>query len=176
MTEVNIEKLWMEYYPKVYGYFFRRLNSRLDIEDLTSVTLTVFLNALTNSDKKIQNKNAYLWKIAHNQLLVFIHAKSTKPLPISIDDDNNFVANEVFSDETEDNRSEGLKSRIAKLMQCVKNHLNQNEVFIVEQIVMEDKKATEVAISLNLNADNVRQKLSRSLKKLRRQCTQIWEN
>jgi DNA-directed RNA polymerase specialized sigma24 family protein len=35
MQDSDVEKQWSEYYPKVYGYFFRRLNSREDVEDLT---------------------------------------------------------------------------------------------------------------------------------------------
>jgi hypothetical protein len=32
MTQKQIQNNWEEYYPKVFGYFFRRLNNQADVE------------------------------------------------------------------------------------------------------------------------------------------------
>jgi DNA-directed RNA polymerase specialized sigma24 family protein len=77
MSNFNINAEWEIYYPKVYGYFFRRLNNRLDVEDLTSLVLSQFFQTLLDQEKasRILNQNAYLWKIARNQLATFIDTK-----------------------------------------------------------------------------------------------------
>ena len=174
MNSYNIEKLWMEYYPKVYGYFFRRVSNRVDIEDLTSITLEIFMDNILNPEKQIRNRNGFLWKIAHNQLLVFINTKSKKPILFNFDEDmDSFSPSEIM---IENQVAEDLVMRKQKLMNCVKNQLKMEDVYLVEKIVMEDNKAVDVAKELDLRPENVRKKISRSLKKLRENCKQIWVN
>lgn len=174
MTTKNIEQLWLEYHPKVYGYFFRRVNNRLDVEDLTSITLEVFMDNILNPNKQIQNTHGFLWKIAHNQLLVFINTKTKKPIPVSLNEDlENYRPTEIT---IENQSAENLNIRKQKLLECVQNQLSSEEIDLVEKIIMEDQKAVNLAVELNLKPENIRQKLSRSLKKLREHCRQVWEN
>jgi RNA polymerase sigma factor (sigma-70 family) len=84
-TLANIDQLWSEYYPKVYGYFFRRVNNRVDVEDLTSIVLTEFFNN-TLDNPKILNPHGYLWSIAYFRLIDHIRTKSKTPRMIEIDD------------------------------------------------------------------------------------------
>ncbi len=171
MTPFEIEQLWLEYHPKVYGYFYRRLSNRLDVEDLTSVTLTVFIDKLSDNQNQIQSPHGYLWKIAHNQMLKFITTKSKQPIYTNLDE--NF---DLEEEKVENYRSEHLEERLQHLMNCVKNHLTGQDYLIVENVIMQDKKAVDVAKELNLKPDNVRQKLSRNLKKLREKCKQLWND
>ena len=115
---INLDKEWENYYPKVYGYFFRRLNNRLDVEDLTSLVLKDFFEVLINPQKsqKVTNKNCYLWKIAYNYLADFIKVKQKKLLTISYDE--NF---EAADQSLENFESQNFKEKIANLMVCVKN-------------------------------------------------------
>ncbi len=169
MTPFEVQNLWQEYYPKVFGYFFRRISNREDVEDLTSLTLTAFVDNLTN--KSIQNPHAFLWKIAHNQLLVFIRFKQKQPIPISLEEDF-----EVEVEATDNSQNQHALDRIKNLMHCVEQNLSGIELIIVKGIIQEERSSAELATELNLKADNVRQKLSRSLKKLREKCTELWQN
>ena len=58
ITESSLFALWDELYPKVYAYFLRRVDNRLDVEDLTSITLTSFLEKYRRNPDKINNKYA----------------------------------------------------------------------------------------------------------------------
>jgi hypothetical protein len=35
LSQTKLFNTWEEYYPKVYGYFLRRVNNHTDVEDLT---------------------------------------------------------------------------------------------------------------------------------------------
>ena len=174
MTSQNVEQLWLEYHPKVYGYFFRRVNNRLDVEDLTSITLSVFVEKVLNPDIVINSPQGFLWKIAHNQLLVFINLKTKSPLPATtLEDFENYQPEQISIETTE---AQALKFRKEKLLECVQNQLTETESFIVEKLIMEDVKAVDLAKQTKQKPENIRQKLSRSLKKLRDKCKQIWES
>ena len=170
MSPNEIEELWKEYYPKVFGYFFRRVDNRQDVEDLTSLVLTAYLNALSERRDEIKNPHGYLWRIAHNYLVNFIKNKTKNPVFVAFTEDL-----EVIDESIEIHRSERFNAKTQDLMQCVKDNLPELDFKIVELIVMFDRKSAEVAEELNLTAVNVRQKLSRSLKKLKQQCVNLWE-
>jgi RNA polymerase sigma factor (sigma-70 family) len=170
---INLDKEWEIYYPKVYGYFFRRVNNRLDIEDLTSLVLNDFFKVLTDETKsqKVTNKNGYLWKIAYNYLADFIKLKSKKPLIVSYEE--NF---EVQNQALEKFETQEFKQKISNLKECVKNSLKDLDFKIVSMCILEQQTSKEAAKLLGLSSDNVRQKLSRALKKLKVACRQIWQN
>jgi RNA polymerase sigma factor (sigma-70 family) len=172
MPHFNVDQEWDYYYPKIYGYFYRRLNNRIDVEDLTSVTLTQFFQVMLDEEKsrKIEDPLAYAWKIAHNQLVYFIKTKSTQKVTVGLVD-------ELFSidDDFERLESENFRLRKEQLMGCVQKTLTGQDYQIVIMSVIEDRKSAEVGDALELSSDTVRQRLVRALKKLREHCRQIWD-
>jgi RNA polymerase sigma factor (sigma-70 family) len=171
MTEKELYQTWHDWHPKVFGYFFRRLNSRQDVEDLTSVVLTAFLDKLQDPEITLENQQGFVWRVAHNQLAKYIRDKSKVPVSVSTQDENwSFVEP---SYETE--YSFSFKNRLEKLLHCIKKHSKNDEYLIIEKSIIEEKKSSEVAEILNISPDNVRQKLSRSLKKIRASCKSVWQ-
>jgi len=172
MSNFNINQEWEIYYPKVYGYFFRRLSNRLDVEDLTSITLCQFLQTLSDDVKaaKILNKNAYLWKIAHNQLATFINTKTKQMTIVGLDDNQDSIDTNL-----ENNHSYEYKNRLEKLLECIKNSLTGLDFNIVNLSLIEDRKSPEIAEMLNLKAQNIRKRLSRSVSKLKETCKAVWK-
>ena len=47
-------------------------------------------------------------------------------------------------------------------------HCSQNELLILEAIFLDNKKSSEISVEMNLKADTVRQRLKRTLDKLRK--------
>lgn len=166
MNEEEFEKTWNEYYPKVYGYFFRRVSQRTDVEDLTSTTLSVFYQKHIGTT--ITNPNAYLWKIAHFQLLAYIKNKSKSPIYVSIEE--NFTADS----EIDSQKSDYLISKKSDIKTCISQYATEEEREIIEYIIIDEKSSQDVASILGLKADSVRQKLHRAIKKLRLRCLHIW--
>jgi RNA polymerase sigma-70 factor, ECF subfamily len=165
--EENYIELWDNYYPKVFGYFYRRLNNHQDVEDLCSVTLASFFACLKKGN--VQNYNALLWKIAHNQLVSFIRSKSKNPISIDLS-----LSENQFDTQVENGRSDNYKYKLEHLQECIKNQLTDSQQEIVHKSIIEDKKSYEVALEIGITADNVRQILSRSIKKLKAKCKELW--
>ena len=64
--------------------------------------------------------------------------------------------------------------KLENLKKCIQSQLSTQDQEIIEMSVMSDFSSQNVAEKLNLTAANVRQKLSRSIKKLRQKCRQVW--
>lgn len=172
MSNFNINKEWEIYYPKVYGYFFRRLSNRQDVEDLTSLVLFQFFQTQSNPEKSTQiiNKHGYLWKIAHNQLATFINTKTKQVVQVSLDDNLDSIQSDL-----ENQTSSEYKLRIEKLLECIKKSLTGLDFSIVNMSLIKDRKSPDIANILNLTAQNVRKRLSRSVTKLKAQCRAVWK-
>jgi RNA polymerase sigma-70 factor, ECF subfamily len=167
--EDNYNKLWDEYYPKLFGYFYRRVNNRQDVEDLTSLTLVGFFAAIQRSEAVSQN--ALIWRIAHNQLVNFIRTKSKNPISIDFSTDEN-----ILDEKVENIRSDNYIYKMEALLQCINNQLTDEQKSIVQSSIIDDKKSHDIAIEMNMTASNVRQILSRSINKLKAKCKQLWIN
>jgi RNA polymerase sigma factor (sigma-70 family) len=125
--------------------------------------------ALNNPDKDLTNPNAYLWRITHNYLVDYIKHKSKIPQTFVLDENLDFL------DESMENlRSSHFQAKVQDLMQCVEQNLHGIEYKIVQLVIMYDQTAVTAASELNLKPANVRQKLSRSLKKLKANCLELW--
>jgi RNA polymerase sigma factor (sigma-70 family) len=172
MSQFNLYPEWDEYYPKVYGYFFRRLSQREDVEDLTSMVMTQFMRVLMNPEKavKLQNPLNYLWKIAHNHLADFIETRNKRPVLVGLDDDISGM-----NQSLEKLHHAHVQERQRALKLCVENHLSSTDLEIVELSILEDKQSAEVGKVVKLTAGNVRIRLYRALGKLREKCREIWE-
>ena len=74
----------------------------------------------------------------------------------------------------ENHRSSHFQTKVVDLMQCVELNLKGLEFKIIQQVIMFDLKSVDVAKDLNLKPENVRQIVSRSLKKLKAKCLDLW--
>ncbi len=163
----DVDAAWEYWYPRVYGYFFKRVGLREEVEDLTSNTLTTVFTA-----PNIQNLQAYMWRVAHNYLVKYINTKNTEPSPISLNEE--WIAGE-YKEEVESTISDNYVNKIQQLVNCVNDHLTKElDKKLVQLSIMEQKNSTEIAAILNLKPDNIRQKLSRTLKKLKQKCIDLW--
>lgn len=110
----EITNLWNELYPRIYGYFYRRINNISVVEDLTALTLSIFLENVQNG--KIEKTNfGYLWQIARNSLFEYCRQKSKNFISLS-DFDENLV------DQKLANRNAELIEKIKTAAQkCLKN-------------------------------------------------------
>jgi len=113
--EINeITNLWNDLYPQVYGYFYRRIDNKNTVEDLTALVLSSFLENVANG--KIEKTNfGYLWQIARNSLFEYCRQKSKNFISLS-----NF--DEKFIDERLKNQTNELIEKIKNAAQkCLKN-------------------------------------------------------
>jgi RNA polymerase sigma factor (sigma-70 family) len=152
------------WYSRIYGYFYRRVNTSTQVRDLTCDTLSDFFSY----SKEVENPKALIFKIAQNKLRNFIKNKSNTPFIEGIDNEN--LDQKVLS------YSSHYQDKLSGLIECAKKQLKDEHFQILELSVLCDFSSQRVASELNLKSDNIRQILSRSIKKLREKCRQIWLN
>lgn len=141
------------YYNKIYGFFFRRLNNKSVIEDLTQDTVTDFMMTKT----KIRNENAFLYKIARNKLNQHLRNKMSQNKEMALSEYDS------ASDDSDNDQYKELKEKL----QLYLKQLNPNDSEIIELSVMCDFSSKRVAQELGIKPDAARQRLSRSLQKYR---------
>jgi len=177
--ELNQEN-WDIWYSKTYWYFFKRIDDKSSVEELCVNTLEqAFLK--TN----VTNFAALVWKIAHIQLVQYINFKNTQKTIVAEDLEvfgktaKNIETDDVWQKwlepETENQFSDRYNLYLNNLLECLKHNLKESEIEIVKLSIHQEKNSTEIAQILNLKADTVRQKLSRTLKKLRANCLDFWK-
>lgn len=166
----DFDKLFELYHPKIYGYFFRRVNNKTDVEDLTMVTMANFFEVI--SKKELEFPQNYLWKIAHNQLVNFYSFNSKHKMAIGFDDLE--TMDKLIDHSIENNRSPYFTLRVETLLICMQKHLETADYNLVQASIFEGKNSNELATELGLKADNIRQKLHRIFKKTKEKCKKIW--
>ena len=166
----DFDGLFELYYPKIYGYFFRRVSNQTDVEDLTMVTITNFFEVLNK--KELESPHSYLWKIAHNQLVNFYNFNSKQKMVIGFEDIESI---EKYIDHGLDQtRSPYFKMRLESLMTCLEKNLEINDYKLVQASIFEEKNSVELSVEFGLKPDNIRKKLSRIFKKVKEKCKKIW--
>lgn len=170
INEDNARQTWDYWYPLVYGYFFKRVNNRADVEEMTSTTITSLL-----LKKDVQSPNAFIWQTAKNQLLLYITKKTKQPNIVQINEQTQvaYLPQEA-SPESEELISPRYQHVVTKLMECVEKNLTEEEVKITKMSIIEEQNSTQISESLSLKANTIRQKLKRAIYKLKQKCVDIW--
>ena len=157
---------WNYWYDLVYGYFYRRVNSRADADDLTSETVSDFLMQL----EKVKNPKAFVFGVAKNKLHKFIRRKVSYPTTVALD----YIDESALFDQAEYFYSEHYNEKISLLKQCIKKQLNKRDQKIIDLCITCEFSSQNVAKQLQITSVNVRQRLSRSVRKLKKKCKDIF--
>lgn len=166
MTESEANKIWERWYPLVYGYFFRRINKRQDVEEMTANTISSLI-----LKEGVTNPQAFTWQTARNQLKLYYTKKAKQPGIVNIEDLSLETESFKHSDKV---YSENYLAFINRLKDCLSRNLSDLEKKIVNMAVVEEEKSNYIAETLNLKPATVRQKLRRSILKLKEKCVGIW--
>jgi RNA polymerase sigma-70 factor, ECF subfamily len=166
MNETELQDIWKTYFPRVYGYFFRRVSNRQDVDDLTSIVMTSFIQA--KIEKDIDKIESYLWAIARTQLFLFIRNKSKAPVTIEMTEEF-----DTSSDFENIQAARTLEERLSRLYNLTKNNLTQEEQKIFSLTYQDGYNSVEIGKLLDLKSNTVRQKLSRIISKIKPHLSKI---
>lgn len=159
-TAEGFERMYEEYFPKIYNYVFYRLLNRGDTEDIVS---EVFFKAAKNRyafNPEKASLSTWLYTIAKNTLTDFYRKRRPE---ISLDDKNRNV--EPVVDFEEQLKQISLEGRRALYSELTK--LSERERVIIYYKFFEDYTNRKIAALLNMNENTVAAVLFRTLKKLR---------
>ena len=159
----NEPKFFEAIYHKYYTQVFRFIYSRTRIKELAGdITADVFLKAMLN----IKNYSfqgtpfiAWLIRIALNEIAQF-YRKSSKARVVAIDSKNlTFFIKEIDSQP----QSENLEL-VAKLLE----HLNQDEVSMIELRIFESRAFKEIGDILGITENNAKVRFYSIIDKLKK--------
>ena len=148
--------LYKKYYERILRFVYKRMEN---LDDTREITQGVFVKALGNIGKYTHRGHpfsSWLYRIALNEIAQF-YRDANKMRVISID---TFGINRLAG-ETEKDRD--LSPILAKAMQ----HLNEEEVLLLELRFFEDRAFAEVGAILEITENNAKVKTYRVIDKLR---------
>jgi len=73
-TEI-FSQIYQKYVERIYRFVFFKLATREDSEDITSQTFFQALNYLARPDAQVENLQAFLYRVARNQVADFYRAR-----------------------------------------------------------------------------------------------------
>ena len=155
-SEQGFERMYEEYFSKIYNYIFYRILSREDTEDIVS---EVFLKAARNArsfDPKKASLQTWLYTIVKNALTDYYRARKTV---LSLEDE---VVQVDFEAQLEQITCQQRKEVYRALFQ-----LKERERIVVYCKFFEGYNNRQIAALLDMNESTVGTVLSRALSKLR---------
>lgn len=151
------EPLYKKYYERILRFVYKRMEN---LDDTREITAGVFTKALMNI-KKFRHRgfpfSSWLYRIALNEIAQF-YRDANKMRVISID---TYGIGRV-ADET-GKSGDSLSPLLAKALQ----HLDEEEVTLLELRFFEDKAFAEIGAILNITENNAKVRTYRVLDKLR---------
>ena len=111
MPSLLTQEEWNYWYTRVYGYFYRRLDSRFDAEELTSSTLNDFF-----LKENVQSQHGLIWAIAKNKFKDHLKSKYKSTSTVELDEAH---------DQAQESQEHSLhfQSKMSNLQECIKNQL-----------------------------------------------------
>ncbi len=166
----QLQEQWDYWYPRVYGYFYKRITDQTTVEDLTANVLSVILLA-----KNIQNMNGYVWRVAHNQLVRYIDTKSKSPNILSWNDELNWIPDKQNWDK-ESATSSVFVTKMANMKLCIDNQLESElDQNLIELSIYQEKNSTQIEALTGIKSNTIRKKLSRLLQRIKAECRDLWQ-
>lgn len=170
MTKEEFSKFYYQQVDKVFRFFFLRVEKTEEAQDLTSLLFLKFYEFFLNDekgirDKKIQDKTAFLFKMARNLLTDFYRKKDKNPLSL----------NQLFEEKGLDLEMPSnieTKIELSWEMKKIKEALKKINSLYAEIIIwhyIDDLSIKEIAVVLNKKENNVRVLLHRAMEALKKQ-------
>ena len=156
------ESEWNQWYNSIYGYVYRRVSVRTAVEDITTEVLEDFFLA---DREQMRDETSYIFGIARNKVSHWIRNKYRTPTSVELDESR---------DTNKEEHTIEYRAQLKTLLDCAKTHTSNEEFELIEMSVLYDFSSPTIAAELGLTPATVRQRLSRTLKKLRTLCSKAW--
>jgi RNA polymerase sigma-70 factor (ECF subfamily) len=151
---------YSSYYPKIYNFFFRDCLHRETAEDLTATTFTKALQYLKAGGRPILNFNAWIYRIATNELYSHLNRRRRRQARIVEDADGSLI--ESVGDERQNRDDFADFWAVRRALE----RLGREERVLIEMHFFEKLNYAEMAEALAIKEVTLRSKIHRTLKKL----------
>lgn len=181
LSEQEAREAWDYWYPLVYGFFYRRVGNRIDVEELTASTITALL-----LKEDVQNPKAFIWQTAKNQLIEYIKQKNKTPTIVNLDSlfgleveseeqEQELIAAKWSSTSLDDSYSDHFLQKVEQLKKCIQTQVKEQDYQIVMASLIYEKNSTQISQETGIKPATVRQKLRRAISKIKKSCFSLWQ-
>lgn len=157
LTRDDLDRLFTEYYPRIFNYiYYRTLNAAL-ADDLVGTVMLNIVRAYESYDAAKGNLDAWVFRVARNAL--FSHFRKTKDI---VDVDS--VSETVFAYEDEEEDLDERGNMVREMLKV----LTDEERELVYLKHWEELSNKQIGERLGMNASTVSTKLWRANEKMRK--------
>ena len=162
----DLEKIYKETYSKVLKFAVIKCRNLDDVNDIIQDTYLELLKLLKKKKMlEVENIESYVLGIANNILKRYYHKKKKDNIVYCYQDDSNLIEDIEDSFDLEANII--TKNNVAKVWKYLKQKdLITAKIFYLYFAV--DLKITEISKDLELNESNIKNRIYRTLKELKR--------
>ena len=160
--DAAFERIYYEYYPKLYRFFQKNCSSAHTAEDLTQETLLSFYGNFESYNPERASLSTWIYVIAKNNLRNWYRTRSRKP-ETELEEEKIEKSQEVTNELEEASILEEKKSMLFSAVET----LPERDQKIVKMHYFQEKTSIEIADSLGMTPGSVRVALNRALKKIR---------
>ncbi|MBQ7647049.1 MAG: RNA polymerase sigma factor [Clostridia bacterium] len=158
MYRYDAERVIKEYVKPVFGFTLKRCRNIQDAEDLSQEIMLKAFRALIMRDD-IDDADKFIWTVAHNALVNYYRDKAKNAYGVSLDEIGD-IADEMFSDDDDNEAAKRLQSEIA--------YLSKLQRSIVIAYYYENKKQADIASALGIPLGTVKWHLFEAKKELKK--------
>ncbi len=152
-----MDKIYDEYYYKIFYWAIKKTNNREDAEDLTnSIFLAIF--EYFNRDIKIDKMDHLIWKIAYNMWTGFAKKYVREKNNLSYDDSFDLFDHEDLLDKI-------VYKEIINNLGNIGLTLNEKECFIL--YYLNDLSVKDISNKMNTSVSNIKYYLYRARNKIK---------
>lgn len=159
----NLEKLYREYFPKIYNFFFYKLLHREDAEDLTAQTFLKIAEKLYTYNPEKAKLNTWIGRISENTLIDF-YRTGKKTLPL--DDELSGIGN-ALSVSFEEQYAQ-IANPLRKEIYAALCQLPERDRMLVYHKYLLGESYHEIAEKFQINESTLASALQRAKAKLRK--------
>ncbi|HOK17555.1 MAG TPA: RNA polymerase sigma factor [Candidatus Paceibacterota bacterium] len=163
MTKAEFSQIYYSEIDKIFRFFFLRVNSIEEAEDLTSLVFLKFYQSFQKKgEKTVVDKKSFLYKMARNLLVDFYRKK----------DRNSLSLDKLFEEGFDLPSPNEIENRIELdfQMEEIKKALKEINPLYADVIILhyiDDLSVKELAVILNKKENNVRVLIHRALDSLK---------
>lgn len=155
MTDLQKEKIYREYYSKVYGYIRSRINSTQDAEDLAANIFLKIYEKLDSFDETKASLSTWIFTIMRNALTDYFRVRKVyEEVPETLSDDTS-VEEEVCNAEMLETLAKAIES------------LDERERDIIVLRFYSGKTLREIADKMGISYAYVKVLQTNALKKMK---------
>jgi RNA polymerase sigma-70 factor, ECF subfamily len=79
-------QLYEAHFNKIYRYVYLKIGDQIEAEDMTQQVFLHALRSISSFKYKGTPVTAWLFRIAHNQIVDYLRRKTTRPIPVELDE------------------------------------------------------------------------------------------